>query len=66
MRVATAGSTAFAGLGVYSYYTGHRNLELQRQRILQSGSRFGMRSRGAGITSIATMLVGLGLWRLVN
>jgi len=57
---------AFGGLGIYTYLNGRRNLELQRRKIIASGSRFGMRSRQIGITGLSTMLVGMGLWRLIN
>ncbi len=60
------GAAAFGGLGVYSYFSGHGQLLAQRQRILKSGSRFGMRSRQAGVTFTSLVLVGLGLYRLVN
>ncbi len=60
------GASAFIGLGGYSYFSGKYQLQQQEARILRSGSRFGMRSRHAGITSIALAFVGMGLWRLVN
>ena len=60
------GAAAFGGLGAYSYYTGHQQLQLQRRKILRSGSRFGMKSRQAGITGISIILAGLGAWRLLN
>ncbi|MCJ1238599.1 hypothetical protein MMC14_006589 [Varicellaria rhodocarpa] len=60
------GATAFIGLGAYSYFSGQHQLGKQRTTILKSGSRFGMKSREYGITSIAVALVGMGLWRLVN
>jgi len=60
------GAAAFIGLGTYSYYSGHSQLQAQQAQILKSKSMFGMKSRQAGITSIAMTLVGMGLWRLVN
>jgi len=54
------------GLGAYSYASGHRQLQAQQARIIASKSIFGMRSRQAGITTIALTLGGMGLWRLVN
>ena len=60
------GAAAFMGLGIYSYFSGHTQLQAQQAKILQSKSMFGMKSRQAGITSIAISLVGMGLWRLVN
>lgn len=60
------GATAFAGLGIYSYYSGHAQLLAQQKAIAKSGSMFGLKSRQTGITGIAITLVGMGLWRLVN
>lgn len=60
------GAGAFIGLGTYSYISGQSQLKAQRTKILKSGSMFGMKSRQAGITGIAAMLVGVGVWRLVN
>jgi len=60
------GGGAFIGLGVYSYISGQSQLRQQQAAILNSKSMFGMRSRQVGITSIATALVGLGIYRLVN
>lgn len=60
------GGGAFIGLGVYSYISGQSRLRQQQAGILNSKSMFGMRSRQAGITSIAATLVGLGIYRLVN
>jgi hypothetical protein len=56
----------FIGLGVYSYISGQSQLRQQQAVIAKSKSVFGMRSRQAGITSIAAALVGLGMYRLVN
>lgn len=60
------GAAAFVGLGAYSYWSGHSQLREQRAKILASKSMFGMKSRQAGITSIAMALVGVGLYRLAN
>ncbi|CAG8976520.1 hypothetical protein HYALB_00006016 [Hymenoscyphus albidus] len=60
------GASAFIGLGAYSWYSGHTQLERQQAKILASKSMFGMKSRQAGITTIALSLVGLGLFRLAN
>jgi hypothetical protein len=54
------------GLGAYSYFSGHSQLKVQQAKILQSKSVFGLRSRQAGITTIALSLAGMGFWRLVN
>ncbi|KAJ9641132.1 Exosome complex component rrp4 [Coniosporium tulheliwenetii] len=60
------GASAFIGLGVYSYASGSYQLRQQRAALLQSKSMFGMRSRQAGITGISAILIGLGIYRLVN
>jgi len=60
------GAAAFMGLGAYSYFSGHKQLEQQRAAILKSGSMFGMKSRQAGISGIAFTLGVIGFWRLVN
>ncbi|KAF8864931.1 hypothetical protein BDZ45DRAFT_580874 [Acephala macrosclerotiorum] len=62
----STGSAAFLGLGAYSYFSGHSQLQAQRAKIMASKSIFGMRSRQAGITSIAIGLGLMGFWRLVN
>ena len=61
-----SGAAAFIGLGTYSYFSGHSQLKAQQAKIIQSKSVFGLKSRQAGITTIALSLVGMGLWRLVN
>jgi hypothetical protein len=66
LRLLTSGSAAFFALGAYSYYSGQHQLKLQRAAILKSGSRFGIRSRQAGVAGITAVLVGMGFWRLVN
>lgn len=60
------GACAFIGLGTYSYFSGKHQLRQQQTAILKSKSRFGIRSRQAGITTIAAAFVGMGLWRLIN
>ena len=60
------GAAAFIGLGGYTYFSGHAQLKAQQAKILQSKSMFGMKSRQAGITSIALTLAGMGFWRMVN
>ncbi|KAH8685666.1 hypothetical protein BGZ60DRAFT_522950 [Tricladium varicosporioides] len=60
------GATAFMGLGAYTYYSGHSQLKSQHAKILASKSIFGIKSRQAGITTIALSLAGLGFYRLVN
>lgn len=58
------GAGAFIGLGAYTYLSGQAQLEQQRKMI--TGSRFGMQSRQAALTVMAFSLVGLGLYRLRN
>ena len=60
------GASAFIGLGTYSYFSGRHQLRRQEAAILKSGSMFGMRARQTGISGIAVVLIGMGLWRLVN
>lgn len=60
------GAGALFGLAGYSYYSGQKQLELQRSKLAKADVIFGMRSRKAGITSIAFILVGMGYWRLIN
>ncbi|KAL1310658.1 hypothetical protein AAFC00_000925 [Neodothiora populina] len=56
------GASAFMGLGAYTYWSGHRQLRLNEQKILQMG-RANMAVRSLGITGIAAGLVGLGVYR---
>ena len=60
------GASAFIGLGTYSYFSGRYQLRRQEAAILKSGSMFGMRTRQTGISGIAAVLIGMGLWRLIN
>ncbi|KAI2903463.1 hypothetical protein CBS76997_3060 [Aspergillus niger] len=60
------GSAAFVGLGVYSYYTGMKNLKMQEKAIMQSATKYKMGSRQLGIFTISATLVGMGLWRAFN
>ncbi|KAA6414603.1 MAG: exosome complex protein [Lasallia pustulata] len=60
------GATALIALGAYSYFSGSHQLQKQQAAILKSKSRFGMKSRQAGIVGIAAAFVGMGFWRLVN
>lgn len=61
-----SGSAAFAGLGIYSYYTGMNNLRKQEQQIMQGATKYKMGSRRLGITTISAALVGMGIWRALN
>ncbi|PYI12266.1 hypothetical protein BO78DRAFT_392133 [Aspergillus sclerotiicarbonarius CBS 121057] len=60
------GSAAFIGLGVYSYYSGMKNLKMQEKAIMQSATKYKMASRQLGIATISATLVGMGLWRAFN
>lgn len=60
------GSAAFIGLGVYSYITGQKQLMEPAVQKEIAKSWLKLRPRQMGITGIASTLVGLGIWRLVN
>ncbi|EYE91116.1 uncharacterized protein EURHEDRAFT_424202, partial [Aspergillus ruber CBS 135680] len=60
------GSAAFVGLGIYSYYTGMKNLRQQEKTIMQSATKYKMGSRQLGIATISATLVGMGIWRAIN
>ncbi|KAL2358327.1 hypothetical protein BJ546DRAFT_834228 [Cryomyces antarcticus] len=60
------GASAFIGLGAYSYLSGQHQLRQRQAEILRSGTKISMKSRQMGITSISLVLVGMGLYRLVN
>jgi hypothetical protein len=61
-----AGSTALVSLGGYTYFTGMKNLRLQRKAIEMSKSRYKYGSRQLGILTISATLVGMGLYRTFN
>ena len=61
-----AGSTALVSLGGYTYFTGMKNLRLQRKTIELSKSRYKYGSRQLGIVTISATLVGMGLYRTFN
>jgi len=54
------------GLGLYSYFSGSHQLKQQRAEILARKPYFGIVARQRGISGIAAVLVGMGVWRLVN
>ncbi|RAL08105.1 uncharacterized protein BO97DRAFT_354934 [Aspergillus homomorphus CBS 101889] len=60
------GSAAFVGLGVYSYWTGMKNLRKQEKTIMRSATKYKMGSRRLGIATISATLVGMGIWRAFN
>lgn len=57
------GSATFAGLGAFTYLSGHSQLKAQEAVIRQSKSMFGMASRRAAITTTSAVFVGLGVYR---
>ncbi|OAK99277.1 hypothetical protein IQ06DRAFT_294670 [Phaeosphaeriaceae sp. SRC1lsM3a] len=57
------GSATFLGLGTFTYISGHSQLKANEATIRASKSMFGMRSRRAAITSTASVMVGLGVYR---
>lgn len=61
--MSSVGASAFAGLGAYTYWSGHQQLRLREQEILKSGSKINMAARRLGITGIATVLLGMGAYR---
>jgi hypothetical protein len=60
------GTLALVGLGGWSYYSGMKNLRLQEQAILKSGSKYRMGSRRLGVVTISSTLVGMGVWRALH
>ncbi|KAF2169133.1 hypothetical protein M409DRAFT_52419 [Zasmidium cellare ATCC 36951] len=66
LRCRLMGSIAFTGLGIYSYASGMKQLRERELEILKSGSRFGLGARRGGIVGMSAVLVGLGVYRLVN
>lgn len=63
---AVTGSTAFVGLGGYTYFTGMKNLRDRQKLIEASKSRYKYGSRQLGILTLSATLVGLGLYRTFN
>ncbi|KAF1919200.1 hypothetical protein BDU57DRAFT_512148 [Ampelomyces quisqualis] len=57
------GSATFVGLGAFTYVSGHSQLKANEATVRASKSLFGMRSRRAAITSTASVMVGLGVYR---
>jgi hypothetical protein len=57
------GSVTFVGLGAFTYASGHSQLKANEAAVRASKSMFGMRSRRAAITSTASVMVGLGVYR---
>jgi hypothetical protein len=57
------GSATFVGLGAFTYVSGHSQLRVNEATVRASKSMFGMKSRRAAITSTASVMVGLGIYR---
>ncbi|KAF2675059.1 hypothetical protein BT63DRAFT_450042 [Microthyrium microscopicum] len=60
------GSAAFVGLGGGMLYTGNRDLNANRQKILQSKSIFGFKTRQSALFATSFSMIGLGLYRWFN
>ncbi|KAF2718771.1 hypothetical protein K431DRAFT_230165 [Polychaeton citri CBS 116435] len=60
------GSAVFAGMGVYTYASGMKQLRQQEMTILKSGSLYGITARKYSIFGLSTTLVGMGIYRLYN
>ncbi|PYH74307.1 uncharacterized protein BO88DRAFT_399991 [Aspergillus vadensis CBS 113365] len=60
------GSAAFIGLGVYSYYSGLKNLKMNEKAIMQGTTKYKMGSRRLGLFTISATLVGMGIYRAFN
>ncbi|KAI1270511.1 hypothetical protein F5Y18DRAFT_14715 [Xylariaceae sp. FL1019] len=57
------GGAAFLGLAGYSYYSGNKQIDAQRAKIIASKSPFGIQSRKFGIAATSLALAYLGIWR---
>jgi len=60
------GATAFIALGTYTYISGTTSLRANKNTILKSGSMFGIKSRQTALAGTSLMLVGAGIYRLLN
>ena len=60
------GSAAFTGLGIYTFYSGRKQLRERELEILKSGSRFGLGARRGAVLGMSAILVGMGVFRLVR
>ncbi|KIX95313.1 uncharacterized protein Z520_08830 [Fonsecaea multimorphosa CBS 102226] len=58
------GSTAFVGLGGYTYFSGMQQLRARQKAIELSRSKYKYGSRQLGILSLSATLVGLGIYRM--
>ncbi|KAF2485326.1 hypothetical protein BDY17DRAFT_293373 [Neohortaea acidophila] len=62
----SAGSAAFTGLGIYTYHSGRQQLIAREKEILRSGTKYGLAARRMSLLGLSAMLVGAGVYRLVN
>ncbi|KAF1935005.1 hypothetical protein EJ02DRAFT_389848 [Clathrospora elynae] len=60
------GTVTFIGLGAFTYISGHSQIRASEAAIRASKSMLGMRSRGAAITGMSAVMVGLGVYRWVS
>ncbi|KAF2857475.1 hypothetical protein K470DRAFT_195703, partial [Piedraia hortae CBS 480.64] len=60
------GSLAFTGLGIYTYASGRKQLNLRAEEIRRSGSRIGVMPRRLATLGLSASLVGIGVYRLIN
>ncbi|EXJ73866.1 uncharacterized protein A1O5_03628, partial [Cladophialophora psammophila CBS 110553] len=58
------GSTAFVGLGGYTYFSGMQQLRARQKAIEFSKSKYKYGSRQLGILSLSATLMGLGVYRM--
>lgn len=59
------GATAFTGLGIYTYLSGHRQIRQMSGNELREASKLNLLLRRSGINGVALALVGAGLYRLL-
>jgi hypothetical protein len=52
--------------GTYTYLSGMTSLRENKSAILKSGSLFGIKSRQTALAGTSLMLVGAGIYRLLN
>jgi len=52
--------------GTFTYVSGTMSLHTNKSAILKSGSMFGIKSRQTTLAGISLMLVGAGIYRLLN
>ena len=60
------GATTFVAAGAYTYISGMTSLRANKTVILKSGSMFGIKSRQTALAGTSLMLVGAGVYRLLN